>query len=206
MGTFADMVKEIAESALLGSSEPNPIRFNNRHEADVMRVRAKLAGARDGRLGRFRSPVNRNGFLLGCLDYTQLRAEEHLIVGYGFRHGSTTKIESLHHITGSTYEVAIPLHVSHALWDHYGQNEENEVVLFHNHPKNLLGQLLDCFPLPSVADRLTLEARALQPVQLLRRLLGQSRVMFFLQQNGFVKEFTLPSVRAILARMQPNGG
>src|SRR5437016_686893 len=196
MGTFADMVKEIAESALLGSLEPNPIRFNNRHEADVMRVRAKLAGARDGRLGRFRSPVNRNGFLLGCLDYTQLRAEEHLIVGYGFRHGSTTKIESLHHITGSTYKVAIPLHVSHALWDHYGQNEENEVVLFHNHPKNLLGQLLDCFPLPSVADRLTLEARALQPVQLLRRLLGQSRVMFFLQQNGFVKEFTLPSVRA----------
>lgn len=28
-----------------------------------------------------RSPVNRNGFLLGCLEYSQECTEEHLIVG-----------------------------------------------------------------------------------------------------------------------------
>ena len=33
-------------------------------------------------------------------------------------------------------------------------------------------------------------------------LLGKGRVMFFLEQEGLVKEFTLPSVLALLARME----
>ena len=67
---------------------------------------------------------------------------------------------------------------------------------------NLINDLLDNLPLPSQSDRRVVEARALQPVPMLRRLLGHGRVMFFLQDNGFVKEFNLPSVMAILERMK----
>ncbi len=193
---------EIAESVLLSAFEPNPIHFNARNENDVRRVRAALLRAGDGRMARFGRPVNRNGFLLGCLDYTEFCSEEHLIVGYGFRHGLTTKIQSVHHITGGAHFVMIPPVVAHALLNHYRHRETNEIILFHNHPQTLLNWLLDCLPLPSQADRLTLESRALQPAQLLRRFLNQGRVMFFLQQNGFVKEFTLPSVLAVVERIQ----
>jgi hypothetical protein len=193
---------EIAESALLSAFEPNPIHFNARNENDVPRVRAALRRASDGRIARFRVPVNRNGFLLGCLDYTEFCSEEHLIVGYGFRHGLTTKIQSVHHVTGSAHSVMIPPVVAHALLDHYRRHETNEIILFHNHPRNLLNLLLDYPPLPSQTDRLTLESRALQPAQILCRFLNQGRVMFFLQQNGFVREFTLPSVLAIIERIK----
>ncbi len=111
-------------------------------------------------------------------------------MGYGFRYGSTTKVESVHHVIGGAHSVSIPPNVAHALWDFYSQLESNEVILVHNHPENLISELLDNLPPPSQADRVTLEARALQPVQFLPRLLGQGRVLFFLQENGFVKEFT----------------
>ena len=124
-----------------------------------------------------------------------------MIVGYGFRYGPTTRIESVHHVIGGSQNVAIAPNVAHALWDHYGRDERNEVILFHNHPQSLRSRLL-ALPLPSRADRLVLEARALQPPQILRQLLGKGRVMFFLEPEGLVKEFTLPSVLALLARME----
>jgi hypothetical protein len=195
-----DNLVEILETAVTSSFEPQPVQFKAEHEHEVPRVRARLTRTRDGNLGRFRPPVNRNGFLLGCLDYTELKGEEHLIVGYGIRHGFTTKIESLHHVVGGRESVSIPATVAHTLWDHYGSHQKHEVILFHNHPETLLSQLLDHLPLPSRADRMVLESRALQPIQLFRRLLGQGRVLFFRQQNGFVREFTLPSVLDVLAR------
>jgi hypothetical protein len=201
MCSWKDSAIEIAESAVLASFEPNAIQFNTRNEEEVPRVRAALLRGGAGKIARFRPPVNRNGFLLGCLDYTELCPEEHLIVGYGFRHGSTTKVQSLHHAIGNAHSSVIPTTVAHTLWDHYGRHKANEAILFHNHPQNLLYQLLDCMPLPSRTDRLTLEIRALQPVQLLRRLLGQGRVLFFLQQDGLVKEFTLPSVLTHIGHM-----
>jgi len=106
-----------------------------------------------------------------------------MIVGYGFRYGPTTRIESVHHVIGGSQNVAIPPNVAHALWDHYGRDERNEVILFHNHPQSLRSRLL-ALPLPSRADRLVLEARALQPPQILRPLLGKGRVMFFLEPEG----------------------
>lgn len=92
------ILTEIAESLALGCLEPGPIRFARIHEGDVTRVRTAIRNAEDGKLTRFKTAVNRNNFLLGCLDYTEVAANEHLIVGYGVRFGSTTRIESVHHV------------------------------------------------------------------------------------------------------------
>jgi hypothetical protein len=80
---------EIAESAILGCLEPRPI--SSWYEDELPRVRRAIVHARDGRLARFPRQVNRNAFVLGCLDYASGQTLEHLIIGYGFRHGSTTK-------------------------------------------------------------------------------------------------------------------
>lgn len=54
--------------------------------------------------------------------------------------------------------------------------------------------------LPSRQDQLFLEARALHPQQFARWLLGQGRILFYLGENGYVKEFRLPSIIALLDR------
>lgn len=194
MKSWQRFLIEVSESAVLSCLEPERIHFRREHENDVPRVRAAICRAKNGRLARFRPPMNRNGFLLACLDYTEHRENEYLVVGYGFRNGSTTKIESLHLVIGSTNSVAIPATVAHALWNHCDQHDANEVILFHNHPLNPLNLLVDNLPLASQADRLTLESRALRPIQLVRRVLGQGRVIFYLGENGFVKQFHLPSI------------
>ena len=96
--------------------------------------------------------------------------------------------------------VRLPDAVAHAMWDYYGQHEDNELLIFHNHPYKPLNFLLDNLPLASRQDRLFLEARALHPQQLVRWLLGQGRVRFYLGENRCVKEFCLPSIVALLDR------
>jgi hypothetical protein len=186
---------ELTESALLGCLEPEPIAFTRQHEKEISRVQTAIHRAKCGTLVRFRSPVNRNGFLRGCLEYTELRPEEHLVLGYGYRHGSTTKIDSLHHAIGASGSVTIPTSMAHAMWEHYGRDDGNELILFHNHPRNLASWLLDTPPLAWQADRDVLKKRALNPEQLLRTLLGQGRVLFFLGENGWVKQFRLPNLQ-----------
>jgi hypothetical protein len=196
LGRFA---LEIAESALLSCFEPKPI--SSWYDDELPRARQAILRARDGNLARFRNQVNRNAFLVACRDYAEQKPEEHLIVGYGFRHGSTTKVESLHHVVGQTNTVHLPMNVAHAMWDFYEQHESNELLVFHNHPYNPLNFLLDNWPLTSRQDRLFLQARGLNPPQLVRRMLGQGRILFYLGENGYVKEFRLPSVVALLDRV-----
>jgi hypothetical protein len=187
---------EITESAVLGGFEPKPI--SSCYADELPRIRRKILEARSGKLARFRDQVNRNAFLIGCLEYANDKPEEHLIIGYGFRQASTTKVESLHHVIGGTGSVRLPDAVAHAMWDFYGQHEANELLVFHNHPYSPLNFLFDNLPLASRQDRLFAEARGLQPPELARRLLGQGRVLFYLGENRNVKEFYLPSVVALL--------
>jgi hypothetical protein len=71
-------------------------------------MRKVILRAHHGRLTRFRSDVNRNAFLLGCGACADNMPEEHLIIGYGVRHGSTTKVEILHHVIGGARSVRLP--------------------------------------------------------------------------------------------------
>jgi hypothetical protein len=194
MDAWQQFLGELGESAILGCFEPGPVKFTREHEDDVPRVRAAMQRAVRGNLARFRFPVNRSGFLLGCLDYTETSVEEHLVVGYGYRRGSTTEIGTLHHVTGGGDSVAITPTVLHMMREHYGGDKANEVIVFHNHPINPLNLLFDNLPLASRTDRLTLERLTFNRHQFLRSLLGDGRVFFYLAENGFVKQFGLPSL------------
>jgi len=196
--TIGRLALEITESAVLGCLEPMPV--SGCYDDELPRVRRAILRARGGTLARFRDQVNRNAFLLGCGAYTDVKPEEHLLIGYGFRHGATTKVESLHHATGGAGSVRLPNAMALAMWDYYGQHEDNELLIFHNHPYSPLKFLRDHLPLASRQDRIFVETRALHPQQLLRRLLGRGRILFYLGENGYVKEFNLPSIIAMLGR------
>jgi hypothetical protein len=194
------LVTELAESALLGMLEPAPLRFTAQHESEVSRVRGAIRRALDGKIARLRDPVNRNAFLLSCLDYTANEPREHLLVGYGFRYGSTTKIDSVDHAVGETGSVQLPSRMAHTMWQHYGQRVDSELLVFHNHPYNPLNLLLDNGPLASRNDRLFLQRHAISAPQFARLILGQGRVLFYLGENGFVKQFSLPSLLALASQ------
>jgi hypothetical protein len=195
---------EIAESVLLGLLEPAPLRFTAQHERDVPRVRAAIRRASYGKLARLQ-PVNRNPFLLGCLDFTELEPIEHLIVGFGFRHGATTKIDGLHHVSGRTGSVGLPASVAHAMWDHFQRWDDSELVIYHNHPYNPVNLIFDNPPLASRADRMFLEAQAKNLAHFLRLLLDGGRVLFYLGENGFVKPFSPPNLVSLLNRRAGQG-
>jgi len=112
---------EITESAFLSCLEPNPV--SSCYEDELPRVRRAIVRARDGKLARFLDPVNRNAFVLGCGAYTDGNPEEHLLIGYGFRHGATTKVESLHHATGGAGSVRLPDAVAHMMWTTTGNTK-----------------------------------------------------------------------------------
>ena len=95
---------------------------------------------------------------------------------------------------GETGAVRLPEAVAHLIWDFYGQHEINELFIFHHHHYNPINFLFDNLPLASGKDRVFLEARTLNLQQLARQMLGQGRILFYLGENGYVKEFRLPSI------------
>ena len=191
---------EIFESVLLASLEPAPLV--DCYEDDFRRALAAIGRGLRARSARFRVPVTRNAFLLACGDCTDGDRKEHLIVGYGRRHGSTTRVTALHHVLGDEHAVSVPHEIAHAMHTHFNSHPRNELLVFHNHPPHFLHFLLDNFPLASAADRRQLEQRALSQEQLLRALQGDGRVLFYLGENGAVKQFCLPR---LLTRIQlPN--
>jgi len=81
---------------------------------------------------------------------------------------------------------------------HAAADSRSEAVIFHNHPPNVLNHLFDNIPLASNTDRKTLENMALNLVQICRRLSGAGRVLFYLGENGFVREFRWPQLVTIV--------
>ncbi len=177
--------------------DPEPIHWKSADEKGVGPVR-RACRATDRAAQRLRTPLNRNAFLCGCLDYTEHDAVEHLIVGLGYRHGSTTKVVSIAHVLGSKNSVPVPSWVLSAITEHLRTDARAEALVFHNHPRWWANDVLDNAPIPSVQDRQALEAQLLKPEHVIRRLFGAGTLRFYLGENGFVREFRSPPIRSLL--------
>ncbi len=78
----------------------------------------------------------------------------------------------------------------------------NEVIVFHNHPSNLLNILVNNAPLASCRDRDSLlKMRYQEPDVALRVFLGHGNIRFFLGENGLVSEFRTPVLRDVAERL-----
>lgn len=191
---------KLIEAIILTCLEKNPVDFRNIDDSELKRVHAAIKRAATVEGTTFRYPVTRKHFLCGCLDFTDNLAEEHLIVGYGYRYGQTTAIDRVHRMPGEERRVNIPEYIREGIRRHHFRKSDAEVIVFHNHPRTgdepewfyTLKSLLQDLPIPSNADRGQLQQHAFNPVGLLRQVFGQGQVLFFLGESGFVKEFRLP--------------
>lgn len=189
------LLEEFLDPVLASAFDPDPIRFKARDECGVRAVRGAVTRA-SGALASF-CPLNRNAFLCGCLDLTDEESIEHLIVGLGWRHGPTTKVDQLAHATGSAGQVAISPWIADAIRTHMAADHSNEVVVFHNHPRNPLNVIFDNVPIASTADRNLFTRDVMNVVSVVRTLMGGGRLRYFLGENGFVREFRTPPIHKI---------
>jgi len=202
---YANPLAHLIETAAHLIADPdNSIAFTRADERGIAPVVAACKKDADS-LHKPRSPLNRNAFLCGCIEATHGHGLEHLIVGFGRKHGKTTKVEQIAHNRGTPDTVAIPPHIRSAMINHVQAGFANEVILFHNHPPSWINAVFDNQPLPSLTDRATLTDYHSQPIILLKLLFGGGRVRFYLGENGFVREFRTPHIRVLISHLQSLG-
>lgn len=200
---------KLIEAIILACLEKNPIDFQKVDETEVKRVRAAVKRATTAKGAAFQYAITRKHFLCGCLDFTESLPEEHLIIGYGYRHGNTTIIERVHHAAGEQRRVSIPDYIRAEIRRHHFHRSDAEVIVFHNHPRTgdepewfyTLKSLVQDLPIASNEDRRTLQHHAFNAAGLLRQLFGQGRVLFYLGESGFVKQFLLPPLIPFLEQL-----
>lgn len=193
-----NLLAELLGNYVLGNAEQRPLTWTQQNEREAKRIISGLSTPTGQGGVQFKTPVNRNSFLLACLDITEDESIEHLIVGYGDRYSKTTKISAAHHSVGGAATVSMPTHILSQIQHHSTDGFSSEVVIFHNHPKNLLNLLVDNLPLTSDTDRRTASQWNLNPMQFIRTLAKGGRVLFYVGENGFVKPFYLPNAKTIL--------
>lgn len=194
------VVRNLIDTVVPAALDPAPVRFSAGDEVGIPVVRAAFARSGGDRV-RLRRPLNRKAFLLGCLDLTEEAHIEHLVAGFGRRHGSTTKIDRIAGCTGGEGSVQIPPELLHLAQRHVAANRANEVLLYHNHPRWPLNALVDNIPLASKTDRTTLVDVHRDPFVLLKTLFGGGHIRFFLGENGFVREVRTPNIVDLLQRL-----
>ncbi len=195
-----NLVRTLVGAALSSQFDPQPVAFRPGDELGVAPVQRACLSRNDG-LQTLRPTLNRNAFLVGCLDYTGGAEIEHLIVGVGARYGRTTKISGLMHVVGGRNSVAPTLAMQAVVQNHLRTSFKSEVIVFHNHPTNWINTAFDNLPIASGKDRSVMLRQLLAPHLLFRTLLGGGRVMFYLGENGFVRRFQTPELLDMLEHM-----
>lgn len=112
-------------------------------------------------------------------------------------------------MAGEERRVAAPEYVRAEIRRHHFHRSDAEVIVFHNHPRTgnepewfyTLKSLLQDLPIASTGDREELQHHAFSPVGLIRQFFGQGRVLFYLGESGFVKEFRLPPLLPFLEQL-----
>jgi hypothetical protein len=146
----------------------------------------------------FRTPLRRNAFLVGCLDFTEHEPVEHLIVGFGEQRGNAVIVSHMAHNLGTEGAVSIPAYVGGEITGWIGSGHARTVILFHNHPRNVINAAIDNTPLPSGTDRRALAGFYSSVLPLMKFLTGGGGVRCYIGENGFVREFTTPDILYLL--------
>jgi len=209
MNNNNDIIQELIDTFISSMFDPNPVQFKPEHERGVNIIRRLLLKP-NAQIQKLPKKLIRNAFLCGCLDFTEHEQIEHLIIGYGNKRGAGTDITSIQHFIGTETSVNITPETITYIQGHCLITPNSEIVVFHNHPLNWLNNLMDNPPFPSTVDRNTmLQFKYLEPLQLFRFILGRGGIKFYLGENGFVKEFKMPSVIKLLqflSSLQQIGG
>jgi len=194
---MTDKITREISSVFSSAFDPDPIVFKEADEVGVRPVR-NACKKPNGMRHTLKKPLNRNAFLCGCLDFTEEEPIEHLIVGLGLKHGSSTKVCGILHSTGSEAAVSVPPEIQSVIETHLNSEHRTEVLVFHNHPANPVNTLIDNSPIASDADRRIWASLFLKPSALIKALMGGGAIRFHIGENRFVAEFRTPQLLDVI--------
>lgn len=188
-------ILDIIGTSISSLFDPNPVCFKKQHENGVKPLKKAIADNYPNQLITLKKPLIRNAFLCGCLDFTEDLPVEYLIIGYGKKRGRGTDVLQVEYAIGNKHSVKVVLETKNRINQHVSQTSENEVIIFHNHPKNWVNILLDNTPIASSPDRDTLlRNKYSEPLILLKTLFDKGSIRFYLGENRFVREYRTPNI------------
>ncbi len=196
---FGNIIFSLLDLSISSLFDPNPVCFKKQHENGVKPVRKAIEGNSLNQLITLKKPLIRNAFLCGCLDFTENLPIEYLIIGYGVKRGMGTDISQVEYAIGDNKSVKLNVITEDRISRYVSQASKNEVIIFHNHPKNWINIIFDNLPLPSQVDRDTLlKKKLLEPIILFKTLLNKGSIRFYLGDNGFLREYNMPNITQLL--------
>lgn len=202
---------EIALSKLLTVLEPEKKALPGIRVGEVRYISKILRGSKDDSIVQFPQPYGRNTVTRGI--WTFLSREHHreyLITAFGKTKGSGSKrparYEGLHISLGMSDAANVSSWSSYYAQRHLDVVRNAEVLVFHNHPKRfiseILSQLLDWSPLPSSLDRETMfEFRYQSAVNWL--VSSEFRnIHFYLAEVGRLREYQIPPAGKVVEALK----
>lgn len=142
-------ILDIIDASISSLFDPNPVHFKKQHEKGVEPIRKELKDNSINQLITLKKPLIRNAFLCGCLDFTEDLSMEYLIIGYGKKRGCGTDVSQVEYTIGNKGSVPFVSETKNRINQYVLESAINEVIIFHNHPKNWVNILLDNIPLAS---------------------------------------------------------
>jgi hypothetical protein len=190
------LINEIISIGLSKYIDSHPIKFNTRHKKEAGEFIYSIL-TMGSNYFMLRKSILRNSFLKGCLELTKNQPIEFLIIGFGTKRGTGTDIYSVLYLKGDEASISVPQDVIELIISMVSI-PGNEVIIFHNHPKNQLNKILKNKPWASFADRKTiLNTRLFSPFLIIQSYLGWGEIKFFLGENGKVREISRPLLKEI---------
>ncbi len=205
-----DLARRLGRLALevgVSALEPTKDTFRTKtgHLAAVTR---RSRSTRHDQLASFASPKRQDDVLYASLTHLEHLDREDALVMFGRRRGSANVYplyEDLWRGVGEERAVDLTPRAHKLIANHVGNVDRSDILVVHNHPahwmKSLAADLVGWPPTPSSRDR---ELAFLHTLRWLRELLPSgrdARVHWYLVDRHQLKEFFLPPVDWILARL-----
>ena len=195
----SDYLTELIGCGLSSLFDSNPINFSSRHKKEGKRA-VSILKKPPRKIYKFKKSILRNSFLSGCLEYTKGKRIEHLIVGLGRKRARGTDISKILHIKGNENSVVIPEKLHSVITMNALMDPKSEVAIFHNHPPNWINAVFNNNPLASSADRnVMITQKFLEMFFFFRGIFGQGWILFYLGENGKVREIRGPNLMNLLS-------
>ena len=203
---WTDWLKEVIASKALTLFEPETNLIPNVRPGQARFISGRLAKALDDSFIEVAQSYGRHTTLAGIhMFLAKDHKREYLVTAFGKRRGSgfarPAQFQVLHISHGATDNVRFSHACIDRLQKHVRDVNNAEVLVFHNHPRNLvtdlLSQIIGWSPLPSNMDRETMYEFKYRTIVQWLASGNLSNLRFFLVENGGLREILIPSVNTL---------
>ncbi len=209
LGTrIRELLGEIVTSKVLTAFEPETEVLPGVRIGQARYISTKLAMAPDDHFIKFPKRYGRHTTLAGVWMFLEKdHANEYLVTAFGKRKGGSLRgpaqFDGLHVSHGNQHSVNFSDRSLCYLNEHVDKVRDAEVLIFHNHPRyfvsDLLSGVMDWSPLPSNRDRATMCQFKYESLMRWLASGGLQMIKFYLVEEGRLREILMPPAGRIVS-------